>query len=110
MIGTAMLDAALTYAALDWPVFPLAERGKLPKIATAHPDGELCRGGCGRDGHGLYDATTDVDRITAWWRGWPQANVGIRTGVAFDVVDVDGPEALDALAVACEAAGGEDTL
>lgn len=93
-------DAALDYAALGWPVFPVAPRGKLPVIPKAHAAGEQpCRGECGRDGHGLYDATTDSARIAAWWDRWPAANPGLRTGMAFDVLDIDGREALDALNV-----------
>jgi hypothetical protein len=49
--------------------------------------------------HGLHDASTDPDQIRAWWDRWPDANIGLRTGDAFDVVDVDGPDgeaALDA--------------
>jgi hypothetical protein len=91
-------DAALDYAARGFLVFPVAPRGKLPAIPSAHGAGESpCAGECGRDGHGFYDATTDPDRITEWWRRWPTANVGLRTGVVFDVVDIDGPEGLAAL-------------
>jgi hypothetical protein len=74
------------------PVFPLAAGSKLPAIQSAHPkeQGSECRGECGRDGHGLYDATTDPDKIRYWWSKDPDRNVGIATGAPGpDVVDVD---------------------
>jgi Bifunctional DNA primase/polymerase, N-terminal len=85
--------AALEYAARGVPVLPL--RGKLPRIAAAHRLGDplhgQCKGGCGRQGHGVHDATTDLEQVCDWWDRWPHANVGLRTGVTFDVIDVDGP-------------------
>jgi hypothetical protein len=33
-------------------------------------------------------------QVGAWWRQWPDANIGVPTGIAFDVVDVDGPEGM----------------
>jgi len=74
---TALLDAALWYAHHRQPVFP------------CHPDGKapLTR-------HGFTDATTDPDRIRAWWAAAPGANVGLPTGVLFDVIDIDTPEGL----------------
>jgi Bifunctional DNA primase/polymerase, N-terminal len=84
--------AALEYAARGVPVLPL--RGKLPLIPAAHPPADplhlQCHGGCGSQGHGVHDATTNPDRLRDWWDRWPHANVGLRTGVAFDVIDVDG--------------------
>jgi Bifunctional DNA primase/polymerase, N-terminal len=50
------LTAALAYAKQGFPVFTLAPRSKLPLI--------LAREG----GHGLHDATTDLDQIGAWWQ------------------------------------------
>jgi hypothetical protein len=47
--------------------------------------------------HGLHDATVDHDQIDEWWNRWPQANIGLRTGIAFDVLDVDGPEGVASL-------------
>jgi hypothetical protein len=52
--------------------------------------------------HGLQSATTDADRIRAWWALWPDANIGIPTGGrTFWVLDVDpdkgGTESLAAL-------------
>lgn len=85
--------AALGYAGRGWPVFPVVPGGKLPLVPSAHPVGDplrgSCRGECGRDGHGLYDASTDPEHIASWWTTTSRANVGLRTGVAFDVLDVD---------------------
>lgn len=96
-----LLSTALSYARRGWPVFPVARRGKLPAIPSAHPQGDpargTCRGECGRDGHGLHDASIDLDRIAAWWRQYRDANVGLRTGVVFDVLDIDGPDGIEAL-------------
>lgn len=41
--------------------------------------------------HGLEDATTDPQLITKWWRAYPAANIGLRTGEIFDALDLDGP-------------------
>jgi len=79
------LAAALRYASQGIPVFPLAPRSKFPLIAAA--DG----------GHGLHDATTDAAQIQAWWTAHPTGNIGLRTGVVFDVIDLDSEAAVDAL-------------
>jgi hypothetical protein len=63
---------ALDYAARGWPVFPLRPPANTPYTA-----------------HGFHDATTDTEQIHAWWFDHGDANVGIRTGIAFDVLDID---------------------
>jgi Bifunctional DNA primase/polymerase, N-terminal len=87
-------ERALAYAERGIPVLPL--HGKLPRIPAAHSPGDplyqQCKGECGKLGHGVHDATTDPDQVRAWWRRWPHANIGLRTGVAFDVIDVDGAQ------------------
>ena len=56
--------------------------------------------GCAKPGkhprteNGLADATTDRERIAAWWTRWPDANVAILTGHLV-VIDVDGPDGPD---------------
>lgn len=84
-----LLAEALRYAEAGIPVMPLH---------TPHPTtGCSCRDGaeCGSPGkhprlkHGLLDASTDPRLIRAWWRRWPDANVGLATGTALDVCDVD---------------------
>lgn len=76
--------SALDYAAVGLHVFPLEANGK-------RPDGRLAP-------HGLHDATADAGQIRAWWRKTRDANVGIATGEVSGIVvlDVDGPEGLDA--------------
>jgi len=77
--------AALYYASLGWPVFPLAVRDKVPLL---------------RGGNGCKDATTDADKITGWWTQYPDANIGLATGgeAGLYVVDVDGETGEEALA------------
>jgi len=69
--------AAMLYAEWGWPVFPLGRRSKLPAIPKS------------KGGRGFHDATTDVERVDRWWSRYPQHNIGIATGVAFDVIDID---------------------
>ena len=81
--------AALSYAARGWAVVP---------VHTPRPQGCSCEQDCGssagkhpRTRHGLKEASRNPDRIWSWWRRWPEANVGIRTGreSGLVVLDVD---------------------
>jgi hypothetical protein len=114
---SALRDAALAYAARGIPVLPLHHPVTRPRAATATADGRLARPqvevGCScRDrscgpvgkhpiGHlvpaGLAEATCNRARILAWWARHPQANIGLATGHTFDVLDLDGPQAVAAL-------------
>ncbi len=70
---TPLLDAALWAVGQGWHVHPLKPGTKLP--ATAH---------------GFMDASTDPDRIRAWWAATPEANIGVATEASgLAVVDVD---------------------
>src|SRR6185503_16505622 len=86
-----LVDWAQWYAAQGWPVFPC--RGKHPAIPSAHPPGDplygQCRGECGQQGHGHYDATLDPFDIAIWWRQWPTANIGCPSGPHWWGLDVD---------------------
>lgn len=84
--------------ALEW-----AFRGALV-VPLHHPIGSACS--CGdaacpsvgkhpRTPHGLTDASSDPDVIRQWWDKWPDANIGVRTGFGFDVIDLDGGDAID---------------
>lgn len=79
-------SAARGLAAAGVPVFPVALRDKVPLI---------------RNGRGFRDATTDLGQVEAWWRRFPQANIGVPTGAASGLVvvdvDVHGTNGYDAL-------------
>ena len=70
-----IVQFALSYARSGWPVFPLA--GKIPL----------------KDSNGHKDATTDLQRILAWWTSHPTANIGLATGERSRVLvlDIDPP-------------------
>jgi hypothetical protein len=113
---SALRDAALAYAARGIPVLPLHHPVTRPRPATA-VDGRLGRPGvevgcscrdasCGPVGKhpighlvpaGLAEATRNRARILAWWTRHPHANIGLATGHTFDVLDLDGPQAVAAL-------------
>lgn len=86
-LDESMLSYALGYAARGWPVFPLhsisngrCSCGKrLCPNAGKHP----------RTLSGLKDSTIDGAKIRSWWKRWPTANIGIRTGAGLVVLDVD---------------------
>jgi hypothetical protein len=98
------LTAAFAYARHGIPVLPVHE----PAIGG----GCSCDKGmrCDHPGkhprlrHGLNDASTDLRQIELWWERWPHANVGLRTGIAMDVADVDTEEGWHGL---CHLLGGE---
>ncbi len=59
------------------PVFPVIPGGKKPAIPRRE------------GGRGFHDATTDTDQLRAWWRRWPQANIGLPTGQSSGLVVLD---------------------
>src|SRR5271170_3264621 len=93
---SALLTAALDYAARGWPVVPLHSWTGRGCSCGSAPD-ECKPAKHPRTAHGLKDASAELDRILEWWKRWPGANVGLLTGVAFDVVDVDGSEGMAAI-------------
>lgn len=73
--AAALRNAARYYATQGWPVFPCLPGGKAPLTKR-----------------GLYDATVDLDQVDQWWSAWPLANIGLPTGLRFDVIDIDAPD------------------
>lgn len=69
----ALRDAALALVQQrGLPVFPCKVADKTPYTT-----------------HGFKDASTDRTRIQRWWSRWPDALIGVPTGIRFVVVDVD---------------------
>ncbi len=104
------LEAALGYAARGIPVYPVHWPRPTPhgaSLACSCPRGPTCDRPAKHPlvRHGVKEATTDPNRIGRWWRHWPQANVGLATGICFDALDIDGPEGLAALGEFQGAAG-----
>jgi hypothetical protein len=66
-----LLDSALRYAELGYPVFPCAPGTKNPITKN-----------------GFKNATTDVGQIERWWTRRPTANIGLATEGLL-VVDID---------------------
>jgi Bifunctional DNA primase/polymerase, N-terminal len=46
----------------------------------------------------VWEATCNRARVLAWWSRYPLANIGLACGHRFDVLDLDGPQAVAALA------------
>jgi putative DNA primase/helicase len=95
------LRAALEYAARGWRVFPVhSPTGRADRPCSC---GKLDCTNVGkhpRTARGFKDATTDEAQIREWWTMWPDANIGVATGIASGiwVLDVDGAEGQAALA------------
>ena len=73
--GTELCIRAMAYAERGWPVLPCERRGKAPHGLLVP--------------HGVRDASSDPDQVQRWWRSVPAANIGLATGGAFDVIDID---------------------
>ena len=85
-----IMEAALGYNHHGLAVLPLHSPGEDGSCSCGDED-------CSSPGkrpythRGLHDASIDPDEIRRWWREWPDANVGIRTGAesGLIVLDVD---------------------
>jgi putative DNA primase/helicase len=89
-----LLDAALEYAELGQPVFPLWPiKGK--KCTCGRPK---CSAVGKHPRVSQYKATTDEAQIRRWWKRWPTAGIGGVTG-EYALLDID-PKAdgMDSLA------------
>lgn len=73
--------------------------------AKTRAEAQLCKsvGKHPRTEHGVDDATTDAAQIRAWWKRWPQANIGVHMGAGAGVwgLDLDekdkGPDVFEAM-------------
>lgn len=85
---TNMLNEALGYAKRGWYVFPCREKPG----SSFQRNGETVIPTEKQPyvSKGLNDATLDEEQITAWWKMWPNAMIGINAGKSgLFVVDID---------------------
>lgn len=95
-----MLNEALALSGRGFRIVPIHTPG--PRGCSCEK-GEACGGSTGKHPRlnaWQRDATTDPARIRAWWRAWPDANIGLVMGgePRLVAVDVDGPEGRATLA------------
>lgn len=84
-----LMKAALAHAAAGRPVFPCVNAPNTDKHKRPLTE------------HGFKDATTDPDKIRAWWSRHPDALIGMPTGGKYsglDVVDLDKKKGKDGFA------------
>lgn len=72
-ISDDMRSAAHAYAARGWSVIPIEPRGKRPLVTWLE----------------FQERRAERDEIDAWFRHWPDANVGIVTGHVSGIVVID---------------------
>ena len=70
-----MINAALELAAAGWEIFPCKWTGPAAKAPLTV--------------NGHHDATTNPDKIKAWWGKWPHAMIGARVPASTIVIDID---------------------
>jgi DNA-binding MarR family transcriptional regulator len=92
--GQLVMRAALAYAALGLPVFPLSANRTVIALCPRCKPGAGCPGKdecrCGTDTcHGFYAATTDRATITKWFTEHPDWQLGLRTGKTSGLVVLD---------------------
>lgn len=86
MTSWQIIQTAHAAARHGFAVFPTGSK-KWPAIKSAHPKGDpargRCHGECGRLGHGVYDATSDPQRLDELFAAAPWATgYGVACGIA----------------------------
>jgi hypothetical protein len=95
-LPASVAPAAEFYASqLGWRVFPLYEMGaagvcSCAKGAECRVPGKHPRVSIPSGEHAVHPATTNVEQIRAWWKKWPNANIGVwLEGSNTIILDID---------------------
>jgi len=87
---TSPLDYAQAYAGIGWAVLPLHWIDDTGNCSCGNP---ACRspGKHPLTANGVKAASKQQDVLAGWWATWPNANVGVATGLTsgITVIDVD---------------------
>lgn len=78
-----LIKAALSLGESGQPVFPCYP------ITFKDSDGHMKSEKSPLVPGGLYSASTSTVQIRGWWDKWPEAAIGMPTGIRFDVLDID---------------------
>lgn len=81
------VESALKLASSGWAVFPLHTPSQSGCTCGKYDCSSI--GKHPRTLHGVKDATTDHAVIDAWWRQWPDSNIGLATGPGSGLVVLD---------------------
>src|SRR5262245_5782950 len=108
MMKNVLLQTAVHYASLGWPVLPLHNAVAGGGCSCGHANCDA-RGKHPRTKRGVKEASIEPKQIEAWWRKWPEANIGVATGSASGllVIDLDSLQGLAAFKRIHVAHGGE---
>jgi putative DNA primase/helicase len=86
--NSSLIEWAIYYASLSYPIIPLYEPTSKKECSCYKKDCPSI-GKHPRVKNGLKDATTDLATIRSWWAKWPNANIGIATGVVSKLIVID---------------------
>jgi len=88
--NSPLIEWAIYYASLAYPIIPIYEPSTKKECSCRKQDCSSI-GKHPRVKNGLKEATTDISIIQAWWKKWPNANIGIATGHSSNciVLDID---------------------
>lgn len=101
-MANELIDAAVEYASRNWRVIALHCLNQYDGTQGCSCRKKVDCAAAGK--HPMFSkwreiATTDTDKLRAWWRRWPRANVGLLMGgaAALVCVDIDGDEGRESL-------------
>ena len=87
-----LLNHALHYVKLGYPVFPLhniVKRSGIDICSCRNGDDCTKQGKHPRTRFGHKEATIDEDKIIDWWEKYPNANIGLLTGIESGIIVLD---------------------
>lgn len=68
-----LAEYAVAYARLGWSIIPIKTRDKKPLVRWEKYQSEKAT----------------EDQVESWWKKWPEANIGIVTGLISDIIVID---------------------